>query len=85
MSEQTSGPRIKEIRNFPDEGRVDVEYEGVDVEVYNEEAGLNELVTANMIVKMTHEGIIFDIVDPESGEIIRSAWQLIDDFVQMTH
>jgi len=62
-----------------------VTYENVDVEVYNEEAGEDEVITANMVLKLTDEGMVIDITDPKTGEVIKSAWQLVDDFVQMTH
>lgn len=62
-----------------------VTYENVLVEVYNEEHGEDEVRDVNMILMLNNEGMVIDIVDPETGEVIKSAWQFVDDFVQLTH
>jgi len=35
-------------------------------------------------IKCTSEGIIVDVVD-DHGEVDKSAWQTVDDLVEMTH
>jgi len=35
--------------------------------------------------KMTSEGLLVDVVDMESGEVIRTGYQFFDDLVEIAH
>lgn len=70
------GTEITRVEMMKD--RADVDLEPVLVDVDGKE------VEATMQLKVTHEGLIIDIVDLE-GDVIRSAYQTIDDLVGLTH
>jgi hypothetical protein len=59
--------------------RVEVEYDTVIVEVDGQE------LEAGLLLKLTDEGLIIDVTDKDTGEILLSAWQLIEDLVAIAH
>jgi len=58
---------------------VEIEYDKVLAVVDGEE------VEAGLLLKLTDEGLIIDLTDKESGEVLLSGWQLIEDLVAKAH
>ena len=62
------------------DGRVDIEYD--TTMIGEDQTSLRPVV---LTLKCTHEGVIFDVSDPATGEIIQTGYQFIDDIIEMTH
>ena len=52
-------------------------------EIVNTDGTCEEML-GEVHIQCTNEGIIVDCVN-EEGEVIKSAWQDIDDLIEMTH